>query len=87
MNRTIADCMMISATAPMFTTFYARFFLKENTVPGDIVNLLLVFVGILFIVKPPFIFGYTAIYFEDPEGGLPIKIEIQISYFYSIEIA
>ena len=82
----IADCMMISATAPMFTTFYARFFLKENTVPGDIVNLGLVFVGILFIVKPPFIFGYTAMYFEDPEAIYAIIALITSSVFLQANV-
>ena len=52
----------------MFTTIYARFFLKEPIVPSDILNLFLVFAGIIFIVKPPFIFGYSKMYNEDPEA-------------------
>ena len=60
--------MMISATAPMFTTFYARIFLKESIAVADILNLILVFVGIVFIVKPPFMFGHSQIYQEDPEA-------------------
>ena len=60
--------MMISATAPMFTTIYARIFLKEAIAVADILNLVLVFVGIVFIVKPPFLFGHSQIYQEDPEA-------------------
>ena len=46
--------MMISATSPMFTTIQARIFLKEKIAAADIINLILVFAGIIFIVKPPF---------------------------------
>jgi len=64
----LGNCMMIIASSPMFTTIYARFFLKEPIVPSDILNLFLVFAGIIFIVKPPFIFGYSKMYNEDPEA-------------------
>ena len=60
--------MMISATSPMFTTIQARFFLKEKIATADTINLILVFAGIIFIVKPPFIFGQSEIYQEDPEA-------------------
>ena len=60
--------MMISATAPMFTALYARIFLKEKIAIADILNLIFVFVGIVFIVKPPFIFGDSDTFFEDPEA-------------------
>ena len=64
----LADCMMISATAPMFTALYARIFLKEKIAIADILNLIFVFVGIVFIVKPPFIFGDSDTFFQDPEA-------------------
>ena len=60
--------MMISATAPMFTALYARIFLKEKIAIADILNLIFVFVGIVFIVKPPFIFGDSDTFFQDPEA-------------------
>ena len=60
--------MMISATSPMFTTIQARIFLKEKISSSDIINILLVFAGIIFIVKPPFIFGQSEMYTEDPEA-------------------
>ena len=60
--------MMISATAPMFTALYARIFLKEKIAIEDILNLIFVFVGIVFIVKPPFIFGDSDTFFQDPEA-------------------
>ena len=52
----------------MFTTIQARIFLKEKISSSDIINLLLVFAGIIFIVKPPFIFGQSEMYTEDPEA-------------------
>ena len=64
----LGDCMMIIASTPMFTTIYARLFLKETIVPADIINLFFVFFGIIFIVKPPFIFGHSKMYIEDPEA-------------------
>lgn len=52
----------------MFTTIQARFFLKEKITSADTINLILVFAGIIFIVKPPFIFGQSEMYQEDPEA-------------------
>ena len=57
--------MMIAATAPLFTIFYARVFLKESVSVLDLMNLALVFVGVVFIVKPPFLFGSSEDYVED----------------------
>ena len=57
--------MMISATAPVFTVFFARFFLKEPILLVDVLSVILVFIGILFVVKPPFIFGASELYAYD----------------------
>ena len=57
--------MMIAATAPLFTIFYARVFLKESVSVLDLMNLVLVFAGVVFIVKPPFLFGSSDGYNED----------------------
>ena len=73
--------MMISATAPTFTTIYARIFLKESIVPADLANLVLVFSGIIFIVKPPFIFGYSKMYDQDPEALTAIIVLVLGSIF------
>ena len=73
--------MMISATSPMFTTIQARFFLKEKIATADTINLILVFVGIIFIVKPPFIFGYSKMYDEDPEALTAIIVLVLGSIF------
>ena len=59
---------MIMATSPIFTTIFGRIFLKEAIVIADIINLFLVFAGIVFIVKPPFMFGHSNLYIEDPEA-------------------
>ena len=75
----LADCTMIRASSPIFTTIYARIFLKEAIVIADLINLVLVFVGIIFIVKPPFIFGHSSMYFEDPEAIYAIIAMLGIS--------
>ena len=59
---------MISATSPMFTVFFARWFLKEPILKTDLINIGLVFGGIVLIVKPPFIFGWTDLYTSDPHA-------------------
>lgn len=60
---------MITATSPLFTIFYGRLFIKEAIFPIDIFNVLLVFIGIICIVKPPFLFGTVdELYSNDPEA-------------------
>ena len=61
----LGDAMMIAATAPLFTIFYARMFLKETISVLDLMNLALVFGGVIFIVKPPFLFGSLVGYNKD----------------------
>jgi drug/metabolite transporter (DMT)-like permease len=53
----LADVSMISAATPIFTVFFAWIILRESVGIVDIVNLVLVFAGIVLIVRPPFIFG------------------------------
>ena len=59
---------MISATSPMFTVFFAKWFLKEPILKIDLINIIIVFTGIILIVKPPFIFGWTELYTNDPQA-------------------
>ena len=59
---------MIGASSPIFTVLFARIFIKEAIIPIDLFNLSLVFIGILHIVKPPFIFGISETYTSDPEA-------------------
>ena len=60
---------MITATSPLFTVFYGRLFIKEAILPIDIFNVVLVFIGMMCIVKPPFLFGtINELYSEDPEA-------------------
>ena len=35
---------------------------------ADIVNIIFVFIGVFFIVKPPFVFGSSEIYSQDPQA-------------------
>lgn len=59
---------MISSAAPIFTVFFAKVFIKEKIVKADIVNVLLFFMGINLIIKPPFLFGASGLYNDDPEA-------------------
>jgi len=54
----IADANMISAASPIWTVIMSRIFLKEPMKPFDIVNVIITLTGILFIIRPPFVFGY-----------------------------
>ena len=67
---------MISATAPIFTVFYAKIFINESIVMADLINVVIVFIGIIMIVKPPFLFGSTAMYNEDPEAIYAVVLMI-----------
>eukprot|EP00093_Oithona_nana_P015031 15031.XXX_551620_549931_1 [CDS] Oithona nana genome sequencing. len=65
----LADTVMITATSPLFTVFYGRLFIKEAILPIDIFNVVLVFIGMMCIVKPPFLFGTVdELYSNDPEA-------------------
>ena len=65
----------------MFTAFFARLFIKEPIVPADILNVILVFAGIVFVVKPPFIFGSTELYTTDPEAPYAVIILVLSTIF------
>ena len=51
---------MITSTSTIFTVFWARILIKEPIFKVDLLNFVLVFLGIIFIAKPPFIFGSYA---------------------------
>lgn len=61
----LADCVVIGASSPIFTVFFARLFLKESIVIADIINVFLVLSGIVMIVKPPFLSGHS---YEDSQA-------------------
>ena len=62
----LADMVMISASAPIYTVFFARLFIKEPIILVDLISTLFVLIGVLFIAKPPFIFGSSNLYTQDP---------------------
>ena len=53
----IADLNMVSAASPAITVVFAWIVLRERCNLLDAINLLLVFTGIVFIIKPPILFG------------------------------
>ena len=53
----LADVVMITSTASVFTVFQARLFLKEPIRPVDMINVALVLCGIVLISQPKFLFG------------------------------
>lgn len=77
---------MISAASPIFTVFFARIFIKEPILCADIVNVLLVFVGIVLIVKPPFLFGASEMYQDDPEAKIAVIAMILGSVFLQANV-
>ena len=63
----MADVNMISAGSPIWVVIFARIFLKERLLVFDIINIFITLLGIVFIIKPPFIFGYDLSFELDHE--------------------
>ena len=63
----MADVNMISAGSPIWVVIFARVFLKERLLVFDIINIFITLLGIVFIIKPPFIFGYDPSFVLDNE--------------------
>ena len=61
------DVAMLTAGSPALTAIFAYFILKERIIPLDIFNVFLVLGGMVLIAKPPFIFGSSQAYEEDPQ--------------------
>ena len=57
---------MISAASPIWTVIFARVFLKEPLKLIDVFNVLITLTGILFIIRPPLIFGTDPLGHVDP---------------------
>jgi len=53
----LGDQRMICATRPVFVLISSRIFLKESCGVINIVSMILMLVGVVFVVKPPVIFG------------------------------
>ena len=80
---TIADATMIASTSPMYTVFWARLFLKEPVLKIDLLNFVMIFCGIVLIARPPFLFGMTDLYSNDPNVVWAILALIVHSLFFS----
>ena len=63
----MADVNMISAGSPIWVVIFARIFLKERLFVFDIINIFITLLGIVFIIKPPFIFGYDPSFVLDQD--------------------
>ena len=48
---------MISATSPVFVTLLARIFLQEPCGVFEVLNIIVTMVGVVIVMRPPFIFG------------------------------
>uniref|UniRef100_A0A9L0TFB6 Solute carrier family 35 member G1 n=1 Tax=Equus caballus TaxID=9796 RepID=A0A9L0TFB6_HORSE len=53
----LADATVISFTCPVFTSIFACIFLKEKYSPWDALFTAFTIVGVILIVRPPFLFG------------------------------
>ena len=56
----LGDISMIGSTSVMFSCIHARIFLKEPIKKMDIVNVIIVILGLTLIVQPPILFGHQA---------------------------
>ena len=74
---------MIASTSPMYTVFWARLFLKEPVLKIDLLNFVMIFCGIVLIARPPFLFGMTDLYSNDPNVVWAILALIVHSLFFS----
>ena len=63
-----ADTALITAASPIFTVFFARLFIKEPVLIIDLINVAFIVFGMVLIVKPGFIFGYTNMFEYDSEA-------------------
>ena len=57
----MSDAALITATSPIFTVFSARIFIKEPILNIDLLNVICIVIGMVFIVKPPFLFGQSQV--------------------------
>eukprot|EP00727_Mastigamoeba_balamuthi_P004353 m51a1_g13916 hypothetical protein (468) ;mRNA; r:796589-798451 len=53
----LADSVVINFLSPVFTAIFGFFILKEKITKVEIAGYVLCFVGIVFVARPPFIFG------------------------------
>lgn len=49
-----ADATILQKSSPIFVTIFAILFLKEKLTKGKLINLILCFIGALFVVRPSF---------------------------------
>ncbi|XP_058399547.1 solute carrier family 35 member G1 isoform X1 [Diceros bicornis minor] len=56
----LADATVISFSCPVLTSIFACIFLKEKYSPWDVLFTLFTIVGVILIVRPPFLFGSDA---------------------------
>ena len=62
----LADVAMICASTSLFVNVHARIFLKEPIQLVNVFNILMVLIGLVLIIKPPFLFGENDLYRQDP---------------------
>ena len=58
---------MISAAVPIWTVLIGRIFLKEELKIIDAFNVALTLVGLVCIIRPPFLYGYDPTFIVDEE--------------------
>jgi drug/metabolite transporter (DMT)-like permease len=76
-----ADVSMLCAGSPAVTTILAWIILKEKIIALDIANVFLVFVGMVLIIQPPFMFGYSVAYETDPEYSYAVAAVSLLTVF------
>ncbi|XP_072827755.1 solute carrier family 35 member G1 [Vicugna pacos] len=61
----LADATVITFSCPVFTSIFACIFLKEKYSPWDALFTAFTITGVILIVRPPFLFGSSAVEMEE----------------------
>ena len=78
----LADSTMVISSSSLFVCFHARIILKEPITRLNIINVFLVLGGLILIVEPPLIFGFTRDEFLDDPLAFSAMIAMAFSSMF-----
>jgi len=79
----LGDSVTLINLAPVFVALLGPYLLSESPTPATIIALLLSFVGVIFVVRPAFIFGFTG---YDSAALTPALVAVSGAFFTSMAI-
>ncbi|KAL4498508.1 hypothetical protein ABPG72_019626 [Tetrahymena utriculariae] len=85
----LGDAQAIFLTSPIWTSILASIWLKEKLQPSVISSIIISFIGIVLIVKPPFLLSFLGLQansssFNDPYAILGLAASIVFSFLESL---